>query len=84
MLGNTYGWRARLGLILPSLNVTTEPEFYRMVPEGVTIHTTRMRLERATEESYAHLAMDVPDAEKVFALLGQTSKALKAKYGFSK
>jgi hypothetical protein len=27
-------------------------------------------------------SMDVPDAEKVFALLGQTSKALKAKYKF--
>ena len=37
MLGNTYGWRARLGLILPSLNVTTEPECYRMLPEGITM-----------------------------------------------
>jgi hypothetical protein len=27
-------------------------------------------------------SMDVADAEKVFALLGQTSKALKVKYGF--
>ena len=62
MLGNSYGWRVRLGLILPSLNVTTEPEFYRMVPEGVTVHTTRMGLEKATEESYAHLTKDVPDA----------------------
>jgi len=62
VLGNSYGWRARLGLMLPSLNVTTEPEFYRMVPEGVTVHTTRMRLEKATQESYADLAKDVPDA----------------------
>jgi maleate cis-trans isomerase len=48
--------------MLPSLNVTTEPEYYRMVPEGVTIHTTRMRLEKATAESYAHMTKDVPDA----------------------
>lgn len=27
-------------------------------------------------------SMQIPDAEKVFALLGETSKALKAKYGF--
>ena len=55
MLGNTYGWRARLGLILPSLNVTTEPEYYRMLPEGITVHTTRMFFEQETEETYARL-----------------------------
>ena len=62
MLGNTYGWRARLGLILPSLNVTTEPEYYRMLPEGVTVHTTRMFFEEETEETYAHLIDDVSRA----------------------
>ena len=62
MLGNTYGWRARLGLILPSLNVTTEPEYYRMLPEGVTVHTTRMFFEQETEETYAHLIDDVSRA----------------------
>lgn len=62
MLGNTYGWRARLGLILPSLNVTTEPEYYRMLPEGVTVHTTRMFYEQQTEETYAHLPDDIPRA----------------------
>jgi maleate isomerase len=62
MLGYTYGWRARLGLILPSLNVTTEPEYYRMVPEGVTVHTTRIFLEEETEENYAHLVDDVTRA----------------------
>lgn len=59
MLGNTYGWRARIGLILPSLNVTTEPEYYKAVPEGVTVHTTRMFLEKETEEIYAHLIDEV-------------------------
>jgi maleate isomerase len=62
MLGNTYGWRARLGLILPSLNVTTEPEYYRMLPEGVTVHTTRMFFEQETEETYTHLIDDVSRA----------------------
>jgi maleate isomerase len=62
MLGNTYGWRARLGLILPSLNVTTEPEYYKMVPEGVTVHTTRMFFEEETEETYARLMDDVSHA----------------------
>lgn len=37
-----YGWRARIGLIVPSPNTVSETEFWRMAPEGVTIHTTRM------------------------------------------
>ncbi|NKB58868.1 MAG: decarboxylase [Alphaproteobacteria bacterium] len=43
-----YGWRARIGLIVPSPNTVAETEFWRMAPEGVTIHTTRM-LYRAQE-----------------------------------
>jgi len=43
-----YGWRARIGLIVPSPNTVTETEFWRMAPEGVTIHTTRL-LYRADE-----------------------------------
>lgn len=37
-----YGWRARIGLIVPSPNTVSETEFWRMAPDGVTIHTTRM------------------------------------------
>ena len=43
-----HGWRARIGLIVPSPNTVAETEFWRMAPEGVTIHTTRMLL-RADE-----------------------------------
>ena len=35
------GW-LRIGLILPSTNATCEPDFYRVVPKGVTVHTHRM------------------------------------------
>lgn len=44
-----FGWRARLGLIVPSTNSVNEPDFYRNLPEGVEIHTARMKLD---EESY--------------------------------
>lgn len=43
-----YGWRARIGLIVPSPNTVAETEFWQMAPEGVTIHTTRL-LYRADE-----------------------------------
>jgi maleate cis-trans isomerase len=39
-----YGWRARIGLIVPAENTAMEPEFNRMAPDGVTIHTSRVRL----------------------------------------
>jgi maleate isomerase len=67
MLGHTYGWRARLGVILPSVNVTTEPEYCRMVPDGVTVHATRMFFETETEETYIHLLDDVPRAVKLLS-----------------
>jgi maleate cis-trans isomerase len=52
-----YGWRARIGLIAPSLNVVMEPELSRMMPEGVSIHTTRVLLQgKATAESYLAMA----------------------------
>lgn len=40
-----YGWRARIGLIVPANNTVIEPEFYRVAPSGVSIHTTRMMTE---------------------------------------
>lgn len=33
--------KARIGLILPSVNVTMEPDFYSWAPPGVTFHSTR-------------------------------------------
>lgn len=39
-----YGWRARIGLIVPSSNTTMEMEFHGATPVGVSIHTARMTL----------------------------------------
>ena len=30
-----YGWRGRIGLLVPSINTTMETEFWRIAPEGV-------------------------------------------------
>ncbi len=37
-----YGWRGRIGAILGRPNAVCEPEFNRMVPEGVSVHGARM------------------------------------------
>jgi len=37
-----YGWRAKIGMMIPSSNVTMEQEMWRMAPLGVSIHCSRM------------------------------------------
>jgi maleate isomerase len=37
-----YGWRARLGVLVPSGILATEPEFGEMTPEGVSCHYHRI------------------------------------------
>ena len=37
-----YGQDLRIGLIVPSTNTVAETEFWRLVPDGVSVHTTRM------------------------------------------
>ena len=32
------GWRAKIGVITPTENTITEPEFNFMKPSGVTVH----------------------------------------------
>ena len=39
----------RIGVLLPSSNMVIEPEFYRTVPPGITVHSMRLFL---TEEKY--------------------------------
>ncbi len=52
-----YGWRARIGILVVASDVTCESELYRIVPEGVSIHTSRMTFPGAvTPEALEKLA----------------------------
>lgn len=58
-----YGWRAKIGLIVPSTNTINEPEFYRMAPEGISIHSGRaINAGPATQENYDRMARGVLEA----------------------
>src|SRR5689334_11743622 len=37
-----YGWRARIGLMVSSINTVMETELWRIAPEGVSVHTGRI------------------------------------------
>ncbi len=41
-----YGWRARIGLLVPSINTIMEPEVQRTAPDGVTVHSARIATPR--------------------------------------
>src|ERR1700722_19695106 len=44
-----YGMRTRLGMMLPSSNTIAEPQIAAMLPPGVSLHTTRLRLRSGRE-----------------------------------
>jgi len=50
-----YGWRARIGLLIPSVNATMEPEFNRFLPAGVSVHAARMALGECTEAGLSQM-----------------------------
>lgn len=39
-----FGWRGKIGLLVPSSNTTMEMEFHRSVPRGVSVHTARITM----------------------------------------
>ncbi|WP_429925361.1 maleate cis-trans isomerase family protein (plasmid) [Agrobacterium vitis] len=48
--GKGYGWRLSLGMLLPSSNPVAEPELTRMLPDGVSLLTTRLKLAGSSRE----------------------------------
>jgi maleate isomerase/arylmalonate decarboxylase len=59
-----YGWRAKLGLIVPPTNSVNEAEWQRVLPEGVTLHTARVALHTDTrsDSGRRHLLDDATKA----------------------
>lgn len=57
-----YGWRLRIGLIIPSSNTTMESEFSEFTPNGVSLHTTRLPLENVTEQELTQMAENVEES----------------------
>jgi maleate isomerase len=78
-----FGWRARLGVLVPSINKTMEPELYKMAPAGVSVHFSRLRQREDTVEELQRMADDIPraaaelaDAEVDVIAFGCTSGSL--------
>jgi len=77
------GWRLRVGLIVPSSNTTMEYEFWRLVPEGVSVHVARVRLVdvvlgelRRLKDLAVEAAVDLTTAGVDVIVFGCTSGSL--------
>jgi maleate isomerase len=64
-----YGARARIGLIVPSVNTVLEQEFNAMSPKEVSIHSTRLPF-RSDIEGLKQMAAGVQEAAKLLASAG--------------
>jgi maleate isomerase len=65
-----YGWRARLGMLLPSVNTAAEAQFNAMLPEGVSLHTTRLKLNGGSEQQLLAMADKLEEAADLLADAG--------------
>ena len=45
------GYRAKMGVVVPSTNTTMEPEMHSMAPHGITFHTARIYLAQSSVRS---------------------------------
>lgn len=65
---STYGWRAKIGLIVPPTNTVNEAEWGRMTPKGVTFHTHRMPLHSDIASAAGKQRLN-DDLDAAFAML---------------
>lgn len=57
-----YGSRAKLGYVLPSVNLASECQMPAMAPEGVSLHFTRLKLTSVDEEALRRMADGLEEA----------------------
>jgi maleate isomerase len=65
-----FGWRLRLGMLLPSSNMVAEPELPSMLPDGVAVHTTRLKLVGGEPDRLLKMVEKVEEAAELVADAG--------------
>lgn len=56
------GWRMRLGVLMPSVNYVAEPQMTAMLPDGVYLHATRLKLTGSTREELMLMTDGIEEA----------------------
>ena len=65
-----YGWRARIGLIVPSSNTTMEAELSSYAPEGVSVHAARLPLKMVTEKELVDMSQEIEKCAQLLSDAG--------------
>lgn len=69
-LERIYGGRARIGLIVPGPNTVAETEFWRLAPDGVTIHTARLPFDHYADDPLGQMEDHLPAAAESLKAAG--------------
>ncbi len=67
LMDSEFGWKARLGLVTPSLGWTPEHEWPRMLPRGVSYLVSRMPLSATTPEALLKMGEHALEAAQLLA-----------------
>src|SRR5262249_23220767 len=59
--------RARIGMIIPSVNSMTEPQFNRFAPAGLGVHVARARVAGAWKRPLADMAEEIATSARLLA-----------------
>src|SRR2546427_12770408 len=62
--------RARIGLIIPSVNSLSEPQFNRFAPAGLGVHVTRARVAGEWRRPLPQMADEIAMSAKLLADCG--------------
>ena len=62
-----YGWRARVGLIIPHVNMTLEPEINKIAPDGVSVHAARMVIPQLDADGLVEMGKNALNAASQLA-----------------
>ncbi len=81
----------RLGLLVPSSNTTVEPEFYRALPQDVTVHVARLFLTQIKPEAILGMVSDIEAQSRLLAsadvdaiMLGATAPSFLKGLGYDR
>jgi len=59
--------RARIGMIIPSVNSMTEPQFNRLAPPGLAVHVARARVAGHWKRPLADMAQEIADSARLLS-----------------
>jgi maleate isomerase len=71
-----YGWRARLGVLVPSGILATEPEYGKMTPEGVSCHYHRISFQGGGIDNLKKVEEGLEDATRIIMHVRPTAMAM--------